>query len=164
MKKNTPAPSSSNNKKKTTPPPAHAENLRFPIVGIGASAGGLEALEQFLRHVPQSSGLAFVVIQHLDPTHKAMLSELLQRVTVMKVTQAKDRMQVKPNCIYIIPPNKDMSILHGVLHLFTPTAPRGLRLPAFNPRADLPCRSLPPRTSSSIHPSPNWISLSAATF
>ncbi len=101
----------------------------FPIVGIGASAGGLEALEQFLRNVPQDSGLAFVIIQHLDPTHKAMLTELLQRSTGMKTYQARDRMQVKPNSVYVIPPNKDMSILHGALHLFEPSAPRGLRLP-----------------------------------
>ncbi|MBD1400573.1 chemotaxis protein CheB [Pelovirga terrestris] len=109
--------------------PARPEQLNFPIVGIGASAGGLEALEQFLRHVPADSGLAFVVIQHLDPTHKAMLTELLQRTTGMKTFQVKDRMPVKPNCVYVIPPNKDMSILHGALHLFAPTTPRGLRLP-----------------------------------
>ncbi|MDT8441184.1 MAG: chemotaxis protein CheB [Desulfuromonadales bacterium] len=108
---------------------SHPGELPFPIVGIGASAGGLEALEQFLRHVPPDSGLAFVVIQHLDPTHKAMLTELLQRATGMKTFQARDRMQVKPNRVYVIPPNKDMSILHGALHLFEPTAPRGLRLP-----------------------------------
>ena len=101
----------------------------MPIIGIGASAGGLEALEQFLRQVPAGSGLAFVVIQHLDPTHKGIMPELLQRATVMEVFQARDRMKVKPNCVYVIPPNKDMSILHGVLHLFAPTAPRGLRLP-----------------------------------
>ncbi|HDR46574.1 MAG TPA: chemotaxis protein CheB, partial [Geoalkalibacter subterraneus] len=108
---------------------SQAGKLPFPIVGIGASAGGLEALEQFLRHVPQDSGLAFVIIQHLDPTHKAMLTELLQRATGMKTFQARDRMQVKPNSVYVIPPNKDMSILHGALHLFEPNAPRGLRLP-----------------------------------
>ena len=107
----------------------HPESLPFTIVGIGASAGGLEALEQFLRHVPQKCGLAFVIVQHLDPTHKGILPELLQRVTTMKVVQVKDRMPVKPDSVYVIPPNKDMSILHGVLHLFEPTAPRGLRLP-----------------------------------
>lgn len=101
----------------------------LPIVGIGASAGGLEALEQFLRHVPQGCGMAFIIVQHLDPTHKGILPELLQRTTGMAVFQARDRMRVKPDCIYVIPPNKDMSILHGVLHLFEPTAPRGLRLP-----------------------------------
>jgi chemotaxis methyl-accepting protein methylase/Skp family chaperone for outer membrane proteins len=108
---------------------AREESPPFPIVGIGASAGGLEALEQFLRQVPQGCGLAFVIVQHLDPTHKGLLPELLQRATAMEVFQVRDRMRVKPNCVYVIPPNKDMSILHGVLHLFEPAAPRGLRLP-----------------------------------
>jgi len=105
------------------------ESSLFPIVGIGASAGGLEALEQFLGHVPENSGMAFVIVQHLDPTHKGIMCELLARITAMEVFQVSDRMRVKPNCVYVIPPNKDMSILHGVLHLFEPTAPRGLRLP-----------------------------------
>jgi len=101
----------------------------FPIVGIGTSAGGLEALEHFLKHVPKNSGLALVIIQHLDPTRKGIMPELLQRNTGMKVIQVKDRTLVLPNCVYVIPPNKDMSILHGVLHLLEPTTPRGLRLP-----------------------------------
>ena len=101
----------------------------FPIVGIGASAGGLEALEQFLGHVPAGSGMAFVIVQHLDPTQKGIMPELLQRATRMKVIQVKDRTKVQPDCVYAIPPNKDMSILHGVLHLLDPVTPRGLRLP-----------------------------------
>ena len=101
----------------------------FPIVGIGASAGGLEALDQFLGRVPTGSGMAFVIVQHLDPTRKGIMSELLQRVTGMKVVQVKDRTTVRPDCVYVIPPNKDMSILHGVLHLLKPTATRGIRLP-----------------------------------
>jgi two-component system CheB/CheR fusion protein len=101
----------------------------FPIVGIGASAGGLEALELFLSNVPPGSGLAFVIVQHLDPTHKGIMPELLQRATSMEVFQVRDRMEVRPDCVYVIPPNRDMSILHGMLHLFEPTAPRGLRLP-----------------------------------
>ena len=104
-------------------------SVSFPIVGIGASAGGLEALEQFLGHVPTGSGMAFVIVQHLDPTHKGIMPELLQRTTGMKVFQVKDRTKVRPDCVYVIPPNKDMSILHGVLHLLEPVAPRGLRLP-----------------------------------
>jgi two-component system CheB/CheR fusion protein len=108
---------------------APAAQTAFHVVGIGASAGGLEALELFLRRVPKRSGLAFVIVQHLDPTHKGILSELLQRVTEMKVVQVRDRTPVAPDCVYVIPPNKDMSILHGVLHLLVPTAPRGLRLP-----------------------------------
>ena len=83
----------------------------FPIVGIGASAGGLEAFEQFLDNVPENSGMAYIVIQHLDPTQKGMLPELLQRVSKIPVFQAKDRMTVQSNCVYVIPPNKSMSIL-----------------------------------------------------
>ncbi|MFZ4775777.1 MAG: chemotaxis protein CheB [Terrimicrobiaceae bacterium] len=101
----------------------------FPIVGIGASAGGLEALEQFLGKVPEASGMAFVIVQHLDPTRKGIMPQLLQRATGMKVIQVKDRTAVKPDCVYVIPPNKDMSILHGVLHLLKPAESRGLRLP-----------------------------------
>ena len=73
--------------------------------------------------------MAFVIIQHLDPTRKGIMPELLQRQTGMKVLQVKDRTFVQPNSVYVIPPNKDMSILHGVLHLLEPTTPRGLRLP-----------------------------------
>jgi two-component system CheB/CheR fusion protein len=102
---------------------------QFPIVGIGASAGGLEAFEQFLSNVPPNSGMAYVVVQHLDPTQKGMLPELLQRITKMKVYQVKDRMAVQPNCVYVIPPNKTLSILKGMLHLFDPIETRGLRLP-----------------------------------
>jgi len=102
---------------------------QIPIVGIGASAGGLEALELFLANVPENCGMAFVIIQHLDPTHKGVMVELLQHSTTMQVSQAADRTRVKENCVYVIPPNKDMSILHGVLHLLDPVAPRGLRLP-----------------------------------
>ena len=109
--------------------PSPQASVSFPIVGIGASAGGLEALEQFLGHVPAASGMAFVIVQHLDPTHKGIMPELLQRATGMTVIQVKDRTKVRPDCVYVIPPNKDMSILHGVLHLLEPAAPRGLRLP-----------------------------------
>jgi two-component system CheB/CheR fusion protein len=116
-------PVSSPAKKKVT------AKVQFPIVGIGASAGGLEALELYLGQIPENSGMAYVIIQHLDPTQKGMLPELLQRITSMKVLQVKDNMRVKPNIVYVIPPNKSMSILHGVLHLFDPLETRGLRLP-----------------------------------
>ncbi len=101
----------------------------FPIVGIGASAGGLDALEQFFRHMPDNMGIAFVVIQHLDPNHKGMMPELLQRATAMTVLEAQNRMDIKPDCIYVNPPNKELSILHATLYLHDPVAPRGLRLP-----------------------------------
>jgi len=101
----------------------------FPIIGIGASAGGLEALEQFFENMPKDNGMAFVVIQHLDPTHVGIMPELLQRITSMKVFQATDNLKVKPNCMYVIPPNKSMSMLKDALHLFDPVESRGLRLP-----------------------------------
>ncbi|HEX8795370.1 MAG TPA: chemotaxis protein CheB, partial [Polyangiaceae bacterium] len=107
----------------------HPASNDFPVVGIGASAGGLEALEAFLRHVPAHSGMAYVVIQHLDPTHKGAMVELLQRSTTMPVVEVRDRLKVEPDSVYVIPPNKDMSILHGLLHLLPQTAPRGLNLP-----------------------------------
>ena len=101
----------------------------FPIVGIGASAGGLEALEQFFEKIPENCGMAFIVIQHLDPNHIGILPELLQRTTTLKVLQVTDRLRVKPNHVYVIPPNKSMSILNGVLHLFEQVQTHGLRLP-----------------------------------
>lgn len=110
-------------------PVAAAAARPFPVVGIGASAGGLEALELFLSNVPLDTGMAFVVIQHLDPTREGIMPELLQRTTALKVSQVRDRTPVEPNRVYVIPPNKDLSILHGVLHLLEPASPRGLRLP-----------------------------------
>ena len=105
------------------------ENNDFPIVGIGASAGGLETLEQFFSKMPEKTGMAFVIVQHLDPNHKGMMPELLQRMTSMKVMQVTDCLKVKPNCVYVIPPNKNMSLLNGFFHLFAPIEKQGLRLP-----------------------------------
>ena len=102
---------------------------QFYIVGMGGSAGSLEAFEQFFRNMPEDSGAAFVLISHLDPTQKGMMPELLQRYTKMKVFEAVDGMKVVPNCVYVIPSNRDMAILHGTLQLLEPTATRGLRLP-----------------------------------
>ena len=99
------------------------------IVGIGASAGGLEAFEQFFARVPVSSGLAFIVVQHLDPTQKAMLAELLQRVTSLVVREASEAMRVEANHVYVIPPNAELSLAQGLLHVMPPTEPRGMRLP-----------------------------------
>ena len=108
--------------------PPHAAAVR--IVGIGASAGGLEAFEQFFARVPVKSGLAYVVVQHLDPTQKAMLAELLQRVTSLTVCVAGEQMRVEANHVYVIPPNAELSLAHGMLHVVTPPSePRGLRLP-----------------------------------
>jgi len=108
-----------------------ATPLDFPIVGIGASAGGLAAFEAFFRGLPADAdpGMAFVLVQHLAPDHKSMLTELLQRYTRMQVFEVEDCMSVQANCVYIIPPNCDMAFLNGSLHLLEPSAPRGQRLP-----------------------------------
>lgn len=106
-----------------------APPLATRIVGLGASAGGLTALEQFLAKVSPHSGLAFIVVQHLDPTHKALLAELLQRVTEMPVREATRDLRVEPNCVYVIPPNTELSVVAGVLKLRPPVEPRGMRLP-----------------------------------
>lgn len=99
------------------------------IVGLGASAGGLEAFEQFFRNVRPDSGFAFVLVQHLDPGHASILTEILQRCTAMPVVEAKDQMAVAANHVYVIPPNCEMTIFRGALHLSTPELPRGHRLP-----------------------------------
>jgi two-component system, chemotaxis family, CheB/CheR fusion protein len=101
----------------------------FPIVGMGASAGGLEAFESFFTAMPEDSGMAFVLVSHLDPTHISILPELIQKKTQMKVHQVTDGMQIQPNMIYVIPPNKDMAILNGTLHLMGLPHPRGFNLP-----------------------------------
>lgn len=114
-------------------PPSHDIGTRTSsavrAVGLGASAGGLAVLEQFLAHVPPSSGLAYVVVQHLDPTQKAMLVELLQRSTAMPVLEATDTMRLEPDVVYVIPPNKELTVAGGLLHLEEPVQPRGMRLP-----------------------------------
>lgn len=111
------------------PPIPAAADARFLIVGIGASAGGLEAFEQFFRHVPAGIGMAFVLVPHLDPGHASILTEILQRTTAMPVVEAQDQMKVAPNSVYVIPPNRDMTIFQGVLQLSVPEQPRGHRMP-----------------------------------
>ena len=103
----------------------------FPIVGIGASAGGLAAFEAFFSGMPADTdpGMAFVLVQHLAPDHKSILTDLIRRYTRMQVFEVEDGMAVQPNCTYIIPPNRDMAFLNGSLHLLEPSAPRGQRLP-----------------------------------
>jgi len=101
----------------------------FPIVGIGASAGGLEAFERFFTHIKSDTGMAFVIVQHLDPNHKSMLVELIERYTEMPVEQATNDAIVRPNTVYIIPPDRNMALENGRLVLTEPSQPRGLRLP-----------------------------------
>jgi two-component system CheB/CheR fusion protein len=109
--------------------PSDRQPAKTRIVGIGASAGGLAALEQFLEHVPLRSGLAYIVVQHLDPTHKARLAELLQRVAAIPVREAEHGMPIEPDHAYVIPPNTELSVSGGILSLERPAEPRGLRLP-----------------------------------
>ncbi len=104
---------------------------RFPIVGIGASAGGLAAFEAFFSAMPATPApnIAFVLVQHLAPDHKSILSDLIRRYTPMQVFEVTDGMVVQPNCAYIIPPNRNMALLNGTLQLIAQAEPRGLRLP-----------------------------------
>ena len=119
--------------------PAPAAAGDFPIVGIGASAGGLAAFEAFFSGMPADTdefgrlitgpGMAFVLVQHLAPDHKSILADLIRRYTRLQVFEVADGMEVAPNCAYIIPPNRDMAFLNGTLQLLEPSAPRGRRMP-----------------------------------
>jgi two-component system CheB/CheR fusion protein len=104
---------------------------RFPIVGIGASAGALPAFEAFFSGIPADAepGMAFVLVQHLAPDHKSILVDLIKKFTKLQVYQAEDGMVVRPNCVYVIPPNRDMALMNGSLQLLEPSLPGGRRLP-----------------------------------
>src|SRR5262245_50804758 len=101
----------------------------FPIVGIGASAGGLAILQRFFGALPRDPGLAFVVVQHLDPTHKSETAELLEKRSSLPVVEVTDRQRVEVNRVYVIPPDRDLAIRDRVLHLTKPAERRGLRMP-----------------------------------
>lgn len=101
----------------------------FPIVGIGSSAGGLEAVEQFFTHMPADAGMAFVLIPHLDPAHISMMADIVRRFTKMTVREAEDGMEVEPDHVYVIPPNRNLGVFHKSLHLYMPGETRSLRLP-----------------------------------
>ena len=103
------------------------EGERFLVVGIGASAGGLEAFEGFLRRLPSDSGLAYVLVQHLDPEHESRLAEILSRATHLPVTIARDGERVERNHVYVIPPGTGLAIAGGCLRL-VPTEVKGNRL------------------------------------
>ena len=105
------------------PPPGHA----FPIVGIGASAGGLDALMQILKVLPDDTGMAFVFVQHLDPHHGSQLAEILAPATAMPICTVTDGTAVSPNALFVIPPNTTMVLEDGVLRLSG--RPPGLHLP-----------------------------------
>ena len=116
--KKRPAPSGRARKRRPAPEvEAPAAAAAFPIVGVGASAGGLEAFTQLLAHIPEDSGMAFVFIQHLDPNHASLLDESLARATRLKVLRAENGMPVKPDEVYVIPPDADLGIAAGRLTL-----------------------------------------------
>ena len=102
----------------------------FPIVGIGASAGGLAAFEAFFAGLPagRPTGMAFVLVQHLAPDHQSILADLIRRYTRLPVLEVTDGMAVEPDCVYVIPPNRDLAFLDGALRLTEPVSPRGQRL------------------------------------
>ncbi|WP_008310606.1 chemotaxis protein CheB [Leptolyngbya sp. PCC 6406] len=110
-------PESDTSGKATTPQSSEPSTTLFPIVGIGASAGGLEAFTQLLSHLPNDTGMGFVLVQHLDPSHDSFLSEILARTTSMPVGDAQDGMAIAPNHVYVIPPNTTMTLEGGKLHL-----------------------------------------------
>jgi two-component system CheB/CheR fusion protein len=103
--------------------------LNFPVVGIGASAGGLEALQEFFKNMISAPDAAFVIIQHLSPDYKSYMNELLSRFTSIKIEIVTDGMTLKSNHIYLIPPKMNMTIFHGVLYLNELSATRTLNLP-----------------------------------
>ena len=121
MKKNTPPQPVES---AVSPPPAS-----FHYVGIGASAGGLEAIESFFTNMPPDSGMAFIVVQHLSPDYKSLMVELLSKKTAMPVHRAEDAMEVLPNHVYLIPPKKNLTIFHGKLLLSDQDHSRGINLP-----------------------------------
>ena len=109
--------------------PGNPRSDRFPIVGIGASAGGFEALQQFFQSIPAKPGVAFIVVQHLDPTRISEMPDLLGRKTKLKVVQAQEGARLEPNVVYTIPSNRSLMIRKGRIQLTMPAEPRGLRLP-----------------------------------
>lgn len=113
--------------KKAVEPDSNAPGAA--VVGLGGSAGALEAFNAFFAAMPPDTGAAFVVIQHLAPNHESMLPELLARQTQMRVLQATDGMLVEPNCVYVIPPRQDLGIRDGALYLAEPVKQKGIRLP-----------------------------------
>ena len=104
-------------------------STRFPIVGIGASAGGLEAFIELLKHLPADTGMAFVLVQHLAPQHESMLTEVLSRATRLPVAEVTEGLEVLPNHVYVIPPNTNMAIEDNTLRLLPRTSHRGVQMP-----------------------------------
>lgn len=105
------------------------EAYSFPIIGIGASAGGLDAIQTFFANIPSNNGLAFVIIQHLDPDHKSILADLVKLYTTMNVLQIVQGVEIQKNTVYIIPPGAEVTISNDISHLNLEPKPKGPRLP-----------------------------------
>ncbi len=126
-----PSKAASAPQKRSAPKPRKAPP-GVPIVGIGASAGGLEALEALFSHMPPETHMAFVIIQHLSPKHKSIMADLLLKHTKMKVLVVEDGMRIQPNCVYLNPPDKNVFIMDRKLHLTKPAPTHGINLPIDN--------------------------------
>ncbi len=116
-------------KRSAKPSTGRRQQPKVFVVGIGASAGGLEPLQTFFRHARVDADLAYIVVSHLDPAHPSALVQLLQRETTMPVVEIEDGMRVGPNRVFVIPPNRFVAIKRGVLRLSRPNTKRGVRLP-----------------------------------
>ena len=113
-----PARTQIDHRRVTSPPLSEeAPSRRVPIAGVGASAGGLEAFTELLKHLPTDTGLGFVLVQHLDPQHESALSQLLARATIMPVREVTNNLRVEANHVYVIPPNTNLTIERGLLRL-----------------------------------------------
>mgnify|MGYP003394553172 FL=1 len=104
------------------------QSNNFPIVGVGSSAGGLEAFIQLLGKMPVDTGMAFILVQHLDPTQASLAVDIISKSTQLQIQEVEDGMRVVPNQIYVIPPNHNMNILDGVLHLLPRASTAGPHL------------------------------------
>src|SRR5690349_10886369 len=123
MPKNNPVPT------KTATHRSDDQVISFPIVGIGASAGGLDACKKLVMALPAETGMAFILIQHLDPTHASIMVDLLAGHTPMSVLQAVNGMTIEREHLYVIPPGTYLSVCEGLLHLSQPRERHGARLP-----------------------------------
>ena len=123
------APPTNGNSLEKIPQEKSTEENRFPIVGIGASAGGLETLSVFFAGMPSDSNMAFVIIQHLSPQHKSIMASLLEKQTRMVVSEIEDGTAVKPNHVYLNPPGKNVALYNRSLHLMEPIKSSAINMP-----------------------------------
>jgi len=112
--------------------------MSFPIVGVGASAGGLEAFSELLAHLPADTGMAFLFVQHLDPTHRSFLVEILSKQTRMPVEEAREGVEIQPDHVYVLPPNSALTLVDNFLHLASRETIEQRRSPVDSIRPTIP--------------------------